>query len=122
MLLDSNIIIYAFDPAFQNVTNFLRGRSFSASVVTQIEVMGFWRLSDEEYQRFEAFFASLRIIEVSADIVRQAILLRRRRSMSLADAIIAATALVHGLPVITHNAEDFNGIHGLQVIDPVVAS
>lgn len=34
-----------------------------------------------------------------------------------ADALIAATALVHGLTVVTRNVQDFDGV-GLIVVDP----
>lgn len=38
------------------------------------------------------------------------------------DALIAATALAHGLPVYTTNAHDFAGIDGLQVVDVPLAA
>lgn len=38
------------------------------------------------------------------------------------DAIIAATALVHGLELVTQNVEDFQHIAGLQVRDPFARS
>ncbi|MDQ3632780.1 MAG: type II toxin-antitoxin system VapC family toxin [Actinomycetota bacterium] len=50
---------------------------------------------------------------------RVAASLRRsgRKSAARAyDALIAATALAHGLPVYTTNASDFDGIEGLQVV------
>ena len=39
--------------------------------------------------------------------------------MSLGDALIAGTALSHGLPLATHNAEDFAGSEELEVVDPL---
>jgi predicted nucleic acid-binding protein len=36
----------------------------------------------------------------------------------LPDAIIAATALVYDLTLISRNVIDFKGIQGLKVIDP----
>lgn len=41
----------------------------------------------------------------------------RKTSARAYDAMIAATALAHGLPILTFNAKDFTGIDGLEVID-----
>ena len=40
------------------------------------------------------------------------------RNMGLADAIIAATALVHGLKLVTRNDADFRHIAGLEIVNP----
>jgi tRNA(fMet)-specific endonuclease VapC len=40
----------------------------------------------------------------------------RKRAARAYDALIAATAIAHGLPVYTCNAADFEGIDGLQVV------
>lgn len=41
---------------------------------------------------------------------------RNGRRIEVADAWIAATALLHAVPLITHNAEDYAGVDGLHVI------
>jgi len=41
---------------------------------------------------------------------------RRGRPISVSDAWIAATALVHALPLVTHNPRDFRNVPGLTVI------
>jgi predicted nucleic acid-binding protein len=38
--------------------------------------------------------------------------------MGLADAIIAATALVHQLPLVTRNVDDFKHVAGLEIVNP----
>lgn len=40
----------------------------------------------------------------------------RGQPMSLADSWIAATALLHKLPLITHNARHFEGVPDLSII------
>jgi len=39
--------------------------------------------------------------------------------MSLGDALIAGTALVHGRRLVTRNTTDFDRIAGLIVLDPL---
>jgi hypothetical protein len=38
--------------------------------------------------------------------------------MLLGDALVAGTALVHGLTLVTRNTEDFDWIPGLPLFDP----
>jgi toxin FitB len=42
--------------------------------------------------------------------------LRRQRKRSLGDSIIAATALLYELPLLTNNEADFKGINGITVL------
>ena len=37
-------------------------------------------------------------------------------TIKVADAWIAATALAYNIPLITHNAKDYRGVAGLQII------
>jgi len=39
--------------------------------------------------------------------------------MSLGDALIAATALIHGLTLVTSNVKYFEWIEDLSVLDPL---
>lgn len=50
--------------------------------------------------------------------MEQAVKLRQLRKMTLGDALIAGTALVFGLTLVTRNVDDFQWIAGLSVLDP----
>jgi predicted nucleic acid-binding protein len=41
---------------------------------------------------------------------------RRKQPISVADAWVAASALVHGYDLVTHNAPDVQGIRGLTIV------
>ena len=93
----------------------------SFSVITQIEVLGFPQLTDAQRERFEELFSVAAALPLDDAVTQACIRLRRARRMKLGDAIIAATALAHDLPLVTRNVEDFVGIPGLQVVNPFVA-
>lgn len=58
-----------------------------------------------------------RILPVDDEIATRCAHLHIPDRRNEADALIAATALVHGLTVVTHNVRDFEGT-GVVVIDP----
>jgi predicted nucleic acid-binding protein len=58
------------------------------------------------------------IIYINEDIANKAIDLKREMNIKLADAVIAATAVVHNLKLATRNVGDFKGIEGLRVVNP----
>jgi hypothetical protein len=58
------------------------------------------------------------MLPVSVDVIKKASVLRQQKKMSLGDAIIAATALLQGLTLVTHNVKDFEWINDLSVLDP----
>lgn len=59
--------------------------------------------------------APFREIPVDRPVAEWAGRLRRGRGTRMADALIAATAIEHGLVLVTRNIRDFEGIPGLRV-------
>ena len=58
------------------------------------------------------------VLDLTSTIVDVSIDIRKKHKTKLPDAIIAATALVYGLVLISRNVSDFKNIHDLKVIDP----
>ncbi|MBO0904384.1 type II toxin-antitoxin system VapC family toxin [Jiella sp. MQZ13P-4] len=67
---------------------------------------------------FRAEIKADRIIAVSEGIGVTCAAIQVPNRRPLADALIAATALVHGLTLVTRNVKDFRKIDGLRLLDP----
>lgn len=119
MLLDSNILIYAADGAEPRLDTILARSDLFAASVTRIETLGFHRLTETHRHWLEVAFSRMTVLALDDAVVGRAIALRQARSMGLADAIIAATALVHAIPLVTRNTDDFQNIEGLRLINPI---
>lgn len=119
MLLDSNIIIYSTRPEHAALRQWIAEHTLTASAISYVEVLGFHKLSAQEQSLLEDFFASVPVLALSQPVLDQAVELRQARKMSLGDALIAGTALVHGLTLVTHNTSDFAWIAGLEILDPL---
>ena len=121
MVCDSNILIYAGEPGDLLCLPYVEHAEAMIASVTRIEVLGFPRfglLSAAQRARLEALVTSTIELPLDEEVIRQAIPLRQQKKMSLADAIIAATALEYGVPLVTRNVDDFKHIPGLQIINP----
>lgn len=118
MLLDSNILIYGASGEFSALDEILDRIDLAAASVTRVETLGYHQLSTVERHWLETAFSSIRILPLDDAVASRAIALRQERRMSLADAIIAATALVHTLPLVTRNTDDFKHVAGLDLINP----
>ena len=118
MLLDSNIIIYAAQPDHEALRRFIADYAPWVSAVSYVETLGYHQLSDDEREFLEEFFAAAAVLPLSQDVLDEAVRLRQQRRMSLGDALMAATALVHGLQLVTRNVQDFQWIDGLDLLNP----
>ena len=118
VLLDSNIIIYLAQPQYSELSTFIQSFHISYSAISKIEVLGYHRLSSADRSSFEVFFSHIRGYDISEEIVQKAIDLKQVQKMSLGDSLVAATALVYGLPLLTRNLRDFSHITGPDVRNP----
>ncbi len=120
MLLDSNILIYAANASgLENkVSHLVEDRASCISAISKVEVLGYHNFKANEKTALEGILDGITIFPVSEQVIDVAVELRQRKSMSLGDAIIAATALQYQLPLVTRNTDDFKWIAGLQLVNP----
>ncbi|MCX7014278.1 MAG: type II toxin-antitoxin system VapC family toxin [Candidatus Sumerlaeota bacterium] len=119
MIADSNILIYAVNQANGVVRRWLVEELPSVSAISRVEVLGYHGFKAGEQESVEELLRALRIIYPSQETFRLAVNLRQRRRISVADALIAATALEHGERLATHNTEDFSWIEEINLFDPL---
>lgn len=122
MVLDTNILIYATKPGGERLRAWLDDPRAIVSIVSRIEALGYRGISAEEEAALQGALQSLPESGLTEAVATRAIALRQARKMGLADAIIAATALAHDLPLVTRNVYDFKHIDGLRLINPFAAS
>ena len=120
-LIDTNILIY-HTKGSQAVSSFMSDvvaqRTFNISILTKIEFLGWEKHTPEGFQKCEQLVKLANIYPVDEDIAEQAIGLRRRVKIKLADAVIAATALVNNLKLATRNMEDYKAVRELEIFNP----
>lgn len=120
-LIDSNAVIDYLGKKFpangMGFMNSVIDNVPTISVVTKIEVLSF-NAEKEHYDLLNSFMDDATIMDLTNDIVMASIDIRKKYRTKLPDAIIAATALVYKLSLISRNTSDFNNIKGLEVIDP----
>lgn len=119
MLLDTNIIIYGVQAQYPELRQFIAEHTPFVSVISYIEALGFPRIQQDEKSELEDFFREARRLPISDMIMVEAVRLRQAKKMSLGDSIIGATALVHGLTLVTRNSSDFQWITALTLLDPL---
>lgn len=88
------------------------------SVVNRIELLGWLPIDPDFAADLKSFVAASHEFGLTEDIIQQTILIRRNARIKLPDAIIAATAIVYGLTLLSDNDSDFLRVPRLKYINP----
>ena len=114
-LLDSCVLIDAL-AGISAARDYVRGvRGAAISQVTWMEVL-VGAVGVEEERTVRSFLGAFEVFSLDDAVAEEAVLLRRVRRLKLPDAIIFATARVHGRDLATRNTRDFaEGEPGITV-------
>jgi len=98
---------------------------FELSVVSYYELERGAETNAQKYQMWRRFVGLCHIIELDQAVADQAAhiykaLASRGDLIPDADLLIAATAVTHGLTLVTHNTQHFSRVAGLQIMDWIV--
>jgi len=118
-LLDSNIIIYSYQPSFSFLKPLVVDPANGVSAISRLEILGFHGIQPNEQVYCEYIFQVLQQLPMDAFVLDEAIRLRKLHKIKLGDSIVAATALVYQAELYTRNVHDFKNIPGLVVLNPI---
>ena len=120
-LIDTNVIIGYLDNKLPThgmvLMNGIIDDTPNISVITKIEVLRF-NTSSDTYKVLEDFIRESSVFDLNDLVVENTISICKSHRIKLPDAIIAATALVYNLILITRNISDFKNINGLELVNP----
>ena len=89
------------------------------SFISEIELQVWESPKKEDILVFLDFIKASDIIIVNHDIIQKTIEIRKKFRLKLPDAVIAATAMVYGLTLISDNDKDFVKVAGMKYVNPM---
>ena len=126
VVVDTDVVSFLFknDSRAQLYLPLLRNRDLLVSFMTEAELEQWILLAKwgvDRVQRFRVFMTGFASVPSSRDLILQwaEVMVTARangRRIEAADAWIAATALLYGATLITHNPKDYLGVPSLRVL------
>jgi len=118
-LIDTNIIIYSLQGKLDLSDLFKTEDDLYISSITYIEALGYHFQNQSDENEMVEICDMFERLFLTEKVEKQTILIRKTNKIKLPDAIIAATAMVHNLTLVTCNSDDFKNIQGLKMINPL---
>lgn len=121
IVLDTNILIEILKNNTQTLqTVEVLDGELCISAITVMELY-FGARDKAELSKLKKFIELFDLIEIDAAISHQATLLIERYAKShhldIPDALIASSAIVNNIPLMTYNCKDFKYIDGLKLLN-----
>jgi len=119
-LIDTNILIYHTSGSQDTVnfiSNLIARHSFNISILSKIEFLGWDQHTPDGFEKCKRLVETATIYLIDDFVANKAIDIKRGKRIKLADAVIAATALLNNLKLVTRNVDDFKMIDGLEVVN-----
>lgn len=93
----------------------MKGQGIWISCITEIELLSYHRLSDDQDKLIRKFLEECNVIDLLKPIRELTIEIRKEFKLKVPDAIIAATSTYLDLPLVTMDS-DFKKIDSLDAI------
>ena len=101
-VLDTNIALYLLGG---RLVNPLPIAAFYISVISEMEMLSYHALTDDERVRVQGFLSRVIVVGLSENVKNKAIELRKKYRLKLPDAIVCATALEVNASLLSNDAQ-----------------
>ncbi|WP_446725142.1 type II toxin-antitoxin system VapC family toxin [Mucilaginibacter sp. SJ] len=91
---------------------------FQLSVISRVELLAWPKATEKQLKLLTDFINASHIFDFNEPVILKSIEVRKNYHIKLPDAIIAATAIVNKLTLVTRNTNDFSKISDLKLLDP----
>ena len=120
---DTNAVIYMLQGLQTEkvnviLANLINAHKVNISDITEIELLSWRNPTKEGWEALNRFIDNSEVLGLSKEVKHKTAEIRRTTRVKVPDAIIAATAIVNGLYLITRNTKDFAPIVELKVLNP----
>ena len=113
-----NYLAGAIPPEEKPVIDSILRDSFNISIITRIELLGGKGHTPEGLAKARQMLDCARCIPLTDSLAEKTIEIRSTASISLPDAVIAASDLSLDAILVTRNEQDFAGIPELSIFNP----
>jgi predicted nucleic acid-binding protein len=118
-LVDTNTIIDYLENKLPEKSNKLIDNIIiQFSVISRIELLVWKKATEDQVKILNEFISSSTVFDLNEGIILKSIEIRKNYRLKLPDTIVAATAMVYNLPLITRNTSDFEKVIQIKCIDP----
>ena len=114
IFLDTNIILYLLE-GNQELADLLNGMELYLSVISEIELLGYQNISEEEKLKVKLFLDECQIIPLQNEIKDNCIELKQKHKIKTPDAIVASTANYLNMPLLTAD-KGFENLSDMKVL------
>jgi predicted nucleic acid-binding protein len=94
---------------------------FFISVISEIEILAFPRLTEEEESKIRRFLQEFTVISLDSQLAKLVAEIRRGSKLKLGDSIVVATALLTKSVLITQDKEILKKAKSIVRVHPVVS-
>ena len=112
-IADTNILVFLLS-GNENIKQY-EGSHFGISIISEIELLGWYKITQEQKQVIKGLMQELTIFPLNEMIKEATIQLKQNRKIKTPDAIIAATSQWLNIPLLTAD-KDFKHIEHLDAI------